>query len=50
MMTAGASASLAVCLVGYESVQQFTCECRRIFGLPSLRDVEVAKGGLEGVA
>jgi len=29
--------------VGYESVQQFTREYRRMFGLPPGRDAETAK-------
>ena len=44
LMTAeGLSASSAAFAVGYESVQQFTREYRRMFGLPPGRDAETAK-------
>jgi AraC-like DNA-binding protein len=50
MMADGASASHAAYSVGYESVQQFTREYRRMFGLPPVRDVEAAKDRLQAVA
>lgn len=50
MMTEGASASHAAYSVGYESVQQFTREYGRMFGLPPVRDVEAAKDRLQAVA
>lgn len=44
LMTAeGLSASSAAFAVGYESVQQFTREYRRMFGLPPGRDAEAVK-------
>ncbi|WP_306395243.1 AraC family transcriptional regulator [Telluria beijingensis] len=39
MLAEGASASLAAHTVGYESVQQFTREYGRMFGLPPVREV-----------
>jgi len=39
MLAEGASASLAAHTVGYESVQQFTREYGRMFGLPPMRDM-----------
>jgi len=39
MLAEGASASRAAHTVGYESVQQFTREYGRMFGLPPVRDV-----------
>lgn len=50
MMAGGASASHAAYSVGYESVQQFTREYGRMFGLPPVRDVEAAKDRLQAVA
>jgi AraC-like DNA-binding protein len=50
MVADGASASHAAYSVGYESVQQFTREYRRMFGLPPVRDVEAAKDRLQAVA
>jgi AraC-like DNA-binding protein len=43
MLSEGMSASSAAFSVGYESVSQFTREYRRMFGLPPVRDTEVAK-------
>ncbi|MFJ2991034.1 hypothetical protein [Pandoraea sp. NPDC087047] len=40
------SARRAAFAVGYESVQQFTREHRRMFGLPSGKDTETAIGEL----
>jgi hypothetical protein len=45
-----ASASSAAFAVGYESVQQFTREYGRMFGLPPVRDVEAAKRLVEAAA
>jgi AraC-like DNA-binding protein len=42
MMSEGMSPSTAAFAVGYESVQQFTREYRRTFGLPPGKDVEAA--------
>lgn len=39
MTSEGATASSAAFSVGYESVQQFTREYRRMFGLPPGKDV-----------
>jgi AraC-like DNA-binding protein len=50
MMAEGASSSHAAYSVGYESVQQFTREYGRMFGLPPVRDVEAAKDRLQAVA
>ncbi len=44
MLAEGASASRAAFAVGYESVPQFTREYGRMFGLPPVRDAEVARG------
>ena len=47
LMTAeGASASSAAFAVGYESVQQFTREYRRMFGLPPGKDAEAIRGAV----
>jgi len=43
MASEGVSASGAAFSVGYESVQQFTREYRRMFGLPPSRDVDAIK-------
>ncbi|WP_459695798.1 AraC family transcriptional regulator [Acidisoma sp. C75] len=43
MLSEGASAGSAALEVGYESVQQFTREYGRMFGLPPLRDIALAK-------
>jgi AraC-like DNA-binding protein len=43
MLAEGASASSAAFAVGYESVQQFTREYGRMFGMPPVRDTEAAK-------
>lgn len=50
LMMEGARASHAAYTVGYESVQQFTREYGRMFGLPPVRDVEAAKDRLRAVA
>ncbi len=43
MLSEGASASSAAFAVGYESVPQFTREYGRLFGLPPVRDTQVAR-------
>ncbi len=43
MLAEGAAASNAAYAVGYESVQQFTREYRRLFGLPPVRETEEAR-------
>ncbi|HYM99254.1 MAG TPA: AraC family transcriptional regulator, partial [Aestuariivirgaceae bacterium] len=43
MLSEGVSASSAAFAVGYESVPQFTREYGRLFGLPPVRDTEVAR-------
>ncbi len=43
MLREGASASRAAFSVGYESVPQFTREYGRMFGLPPVRDLDVAR-------
>jgi len=52
MTSEGISASSAAFAVGYESVQQFTREYRRMFGLPPGKDSEalrdLATGGQDG--
>lgn len=51
LMTAeGATASRAAFAVGYESVQQFTREYRRTFGLPPGRDAEAIRGAISAAA
>lgn len=45
MLAEQASASSAAYAVGYESVQQFTREYRRMFGLPPVRDTRIARVG-----
>jgi AraC-like DNA-binding protein len=47
MLAEGASASHAAHSVGYESVQQFTREYGRMFGLPPVREVNAAQGRLQ---
>ena len=47
MLAEGASASLAAHTVGYESVQQFTREYGRMFGLPPVREVQAAHDRLQ---
>ena len=47
MLAEGASASQAAHTVGYESVQQFTREYGRMFGLPPVREVNAAHGRLQ---
>ena len=43
MLADGARPSDAAYAVGYESVPQFTCEYRRLFGLPPVRETEEAR-------
>ena len=43
MLSEGASARSAAFAVGYESVPQFTREYGRLFGLPPVRDTQVAR-------
>ncbi|PZQ20649.1 MAG: AraC family transcriptional regulator [Sphingopyxis macrogoltabida] len=43
MLAEGANASNAAFTVGYESVQQFNREYRRMFGLPPVQDLRVAR-------
>ncbi|MBS1183527.1 MAG: transcriptional regulator, AraC family [Proteobacteria bacterium] len=43
MLSDGISASLAAYQVGYESVQQFTREYNRLFGLPPGRDIKASR-------
>lgn len=50
MQAEGASASSAAFLVGYESVQQFTREYGRLFGLPPVRDTEAARDRAQAAA
>ena len=50
MLAEGASASSAAFAVGYESVQQFTREYGRMFGLPPVRDTEAARRTTEAAA
>ena len=47
MLAEGASASQAAHTVGYESVQQFTREYGRMFGLPPVREVQAAHDRLQ---
>ncbi len=49
MTSEGVSASSAAFAVGYESVQQFTREYRRMFGLPPGKDVEAVRGAMRAV-
>ena len=44
MLAEGSNASNAAFAVGYESVQQFTREYSRMFGLPPARDMRAAHG------
>jgi AraC-like DNA-binding protein len=50
MLSAGISARYASFTVGYESVQQFTREYTRMFGLPPVCDTEAARRVAEAVA
>ncbi len=50
MLSEGVSASSAAFAVGYESVQQFTREYGRMFGLPPVRDTEATKRVAEAAA
>jgi AraC-like DNA-binding protein len=47
MLAEGSNASHAAFSVGYESVQQFTREYGRMFGMPPVRDVTAAHGRLQ---
>ena len=49
MLSEGASASIAAFAVGYESVPQFTREYGRLFGLPPVRDTQVARDRIRAV-
>ena len=49
MLSEGASASSAAFAVGYESVPQFTREYGRLFGLPPVRDTQVARDRIRAV-
>lgn len=40
MLAEGATSSIAAFSVGYESVQQFTREYRRLFGLPPVKEIQ----------
>lgn len=50
MLSAGEMISNAAYAVGYESVQQFTREYGRMFGLPPARDIKAAKMRLQPAA
>jgi AraC-like DNA-binding protein len=50
MLAQGINASNAAYAVGYESVQQFTREYGRMFGLPPARDVNAVQGRLRSAA
>lgn len=43
MLAEGATSSSAAFAVGYESVQQFTREYRRMFGLPPVKEIQTAR-------
>jgi AraC-like DNA-binding protein len=43
MLAEGATSSTAAFSVGYESVQQFTREYRRLFGLPPVKEIQTAR-------
>lgn len=43
MLAQGATSSNAAYAVGYESVQQFTREYRRMFGLPPVKEIQAAR-------
>lgn len=43
MLAEGANSSIAAFSVGYESVQQFNREYRRMFGLPPVKEIQTAK-------
>ncbi|VVE69953.1 AraC family transcriptional regulator [Pandoraea captiosa] len=47
MLSEAMSASSAAFAVGYESVQQFSRECRRMFGLPPAQDADATRGADE---
>jgi AraC-like DNA-binding protein len=50
MLAEGSSISVAAFAVGYESVQQFTREYGRMFGLPPARDIRQARALLRAAA
>ena len=50
MLAEGVPASSAAFAVGYGSVQQFTREYGRLFGLPPVRETGVAKRVAEALA
>ncbi|WP_429352732.1 helix-turn-helix domain-containing protein [Paraburkholderia sp. 32] len=50
MMWEGVSASSAAFSVGYESVQQFTREYRRMFGLPPGKDTDATRSAVSAYA
>ncbi len=50
MLAEGSNASNAAFSVGYESVQQFTREYGRMFGLPPVRDTAAAHGRMHAMA
>ncbi|WP_028238949.1 AraC family transcriptional regulator [Stutzerimonas azotifigens] len=50
MLSEGVSASRAAFEVGYESVSQFTREYGRLFGLPPVREIRVARERVSGPA
>jgi AraC-like DNA-binding protein len=50
MLGQGAAISNAAYAVGYESVQQFTREYGRMFGLPPARDMKAARERMLAVA
>ncbi len=50
MTAEGVSASSAAFAVGYESVQQFSREYRRMFGLPPGRDAEAIRAAASAAA
>ncbi|SFB64435.1 AraC-type DNA-binding protein [Rhizobium sp. NFR07] len=43
MLAEGANSSIAAFSVGYESVQQFNREYRRMFGLPPVKEIQTAR-------
>ncbi len=47
MLAEGATSSNAAYAVGYESVQQFTREYRRMFGLPPVKEIQSARSSLQ---
>jgi len=47
MLAEGAAAARAAHAVGYESVQQFTREYGRLFGMPPVRDMHALQQRLQ---